>query len=154
MFKRPGLHHRLLTYSASTPPLCLLQALVSLSALTVLKSGSSTLASGMLAVIHVSVKHSKLHNLKVLTFFISTASSSILFGSEFTFPMIIEGTGGLNLHFFASRLAFSIAPALQPQYGFLTSPGKHGTTPMRDFALKAVKSCSNKRVSTWKNPYP
>ncbi|KAI3356051.1 hypothetical protein L3Q82_017164, partial [Scortum barcoo] len=121
MFTCPGLHHRLFTYSASPPPLRFPQAFVSLSALTVLKSGSSTLASGMLAVSHVSVRHIKLHSLKVFRFFVSAASSSILFGSEFMFPMIIEGTGGLNLHFFASRLAFSIAPALQPRYGFHTS---------------------------------
>lgn len=53
--------------------------------------------------------------------------------------MIIEGTGGLNLQFFASRLAFSIAPALQPRYGFLTSSDKHRTTLMREFALRAGK---------------
>lgn len=81
---------------------------MSLSALTALKSGSSTFASGMQAVSHFSVKHNKLHSLNVL-FFVSAASSSILFGSEFTFPMIVEGTGGLRD---LRDLAIKIPPGL------------------------------------------
>lgn len=83
MFTCPGLHHCLLTYGVSPLPLRLPQALVSLSALTVLKSSSSTLASGMLAVSHVSVKHSKLHSLKVLTFFVAVHQSYLVVSSHF-----------------------------------------------------------------------
>lgn len=85
MLTCPGLHHCLFTYGASFPPLRFPQALVSLSTLAMLKSGSSMLASRMLAVSHVSVRHNKLHSLKGFWFFVSAASSSILFGREFTF---------------------------------------------------------------------
>lgn len=93
----------------------------------------------MLVVSHGSVRRSKLHSLKVFRFFVSTASSSILFGSKFMFSMIMEGTGGLNLHFVASCLALSLAPALQLQYGFLTSTGNGGTTSLLDFSLRTYK---------------
>lgn len=72
-------------------------------------------------------------------FFVSVASSSILFSSELSFLMIMEGAEDLNLHFLASRLALSLVPALHPRYGFLMSTGNRGNTLLLGISLRVQR---------------
>ena len=109
----PGLHHLMFINGARPPPLRLLLHL-SLSALTVVNPGTSTLASGVFWVSQVSERHSRLLSLNVLSVLTRAASSSFLLVRQLTFPMIIEGTDGLYFQRLAARLAFTFAPALRP----------------------------------------
>ncbi len=110
----PGLHHLLLINSTCPPPLHFSHAFVSLSALTVVKPGRSTLASGMPIVSHISVKHRRLHSLKILTFFTSAASSTVLLASELKFP-INRWNRGLK------SLPLLVAPSLHLSAGSASS---------------------------------
>ena len=91
--------------------------------------------SGICSCSHVSVKHTILDTLYSLCVLMSASSSSTLFASDLTFPVMTAGMKGLNFLFSILRLS----PALQPRRLLFSSSGMVGLSPAkRVVCLRAI----------------
>ncbi|XP_047453784.1 uncharacterized protein LOC125015763 isoform X2 [Mugil cephalus] len=110
----------------------------------------ATLESGICSCSHISVKHIILDCLYSLCVLTSASSSSTLFASDLTFPVITAGTKGLNFLF--SILRFT--PALQPRRLLFSSSGMVGLSPANIVVLLVCCSQASHFYGTVMTYYP